>query len=101
MKLLTFPMRSGRSSQGFDVNAAFHSFHVLFPLSSFAPRGVLLRIEKFPRSAILDRNGSIIILFENSSRQVFGVAHVELTRGLALQYVEIVRHRRFYLVGLD
>jgi hypothetical protein len=62
---------------------AFHSFDVSFALRRFAPRRIFFGMKKRPGSAILDRGSTVVIMLENSSGQIFRVAHVETARGLA------------------
>src|ERR1700680_2587961 len=72
---------------------AFHALHVPFSLRGFAPCRILLRIEKFPRASIPDRNRAAIIVLENSSSQVFSMTRVETVRAPASQNIKVICRR--------
>jgi hypothetical protein len=76
----TFPILSGRSSQRFDVRSAFHTLDFPLAPSGAAPGIKHFGVEQFPRPAVLDGGGSIVIVLEDAFGQILCVADIKLAR---------------------
>ena len=49
-------------------------------------------MKKRPRSAILGRQSTIVIVLQNSAGQIFRMANVKAAREFTPQHIEIERH---------
>jgi hypothetical protein len=80
----TFPILSGRSSQRFDVDLALRSLDFPLALGGVAPGREHFRVEQFPRSAVLDGGGSIVIVIEDAFGQILRMTDIKSARRFAL-----------------
>jgi hypothetical protein len=76
VELPTFPTLSGRSSQPFDLRAAFHTLHLPFALSRLRPDQELFSVEKLPWAP--GRGVSAIIMFLKALSQIPCVTDIVL-----------------------